>query len=386
MRLPVSLEVSTSPTTSPTTIPTTECTLPPNAATAEFVQLLNNSFHLDQSTSEVIVSLSILFASVLIAWVGNRILERYFTKLTERTSTTLDDKILHNVRTPIFIVAILVGTYYSLDTLSILNAQRLLIRDIFLVAQIFAVAFVLTRLSSIIITWYGERRARQNIAVSNHLLFVLNKIILIIILVGAFLTTLWAFGYSLTNLVVGLGIGGIAIALAVQNTLSDFFSAFSIYFDRPFEIGDFVVVGDYAGTVTKIGIKSTRLQLLQGEELVVSNKELTSTNLRNFKRLKKRRVVFSIGVTYDTPLEKLQKIPGLIEQVIKGVDLVEFNRAHFQSFGDFSLKFEVVYYVTTSDYVKYMDAQQQINFGIKRVFEQEGIKLAIPAQTIFVNK
>ncbi len=357
-----------------------------NSTTAELVQMVSNTFHLDLSTSEAVISLTFLLSSILLAWVGNRIFERYFTRWTQKTSTTLDDKILHNIRTPIFLIALLVGAYYSLDTLSFLSAQRGTIQAIFVIAEVFAIAFMIIRVSSITVDWYGQRRAKQDMAVSSHLLFVFNKIIQIVVLVGALLAILWAFEVNLSGVVVGLGVGGIAVALAVQSTLSDVLSAFSIYFDRPFEIGDFVIVGDYAGTVTKIGIKSTRLQLLQGEELVVSNKELTSTNLRNFKKLQKRRVVFSIGVTYDTPLEKLQKIPRLVEDVIRGVKLVEFDRAHFQSFGDFSLKFEVVYYVTTSDYVKYMDSQQEINFGIKKAFEQEGIQMAFPTQTIFLNK
>jgi small-conductance mechanosensitive channel len=199
----------------------------------------------------------------------------------------------------------------------------------------------------VVFDWYGEKRKQQDAEVSNHLLFVLNKIAQMIIYTGAFVVILFAFQIDLSGVVVGLGVGGIAIALAVQSTLGDIFSAFSIYFDRPFEIGDFVVIGDYAGTV-----KSTRLQLLQGEELVISNKELTGTSLRNFKKLQKRRVVFTLGVTYDTPLEKLKKIPGIIEEVIKDTPHVQFDRAHFSQFADFSLKFEVVYYVSTGDYVK----------------------------------
>jgi small-conductance mechanosensitive channel len=379
MRLLLS-EVTSTPTP-------TECVTPPVSSTvAGFVELLRNAFNLDQFTSEAIVSVTIFFTALLIAWVGNQIFEKYFSKLTQKTSSNLDDKILHNVRTPIFLVAILIGSYYSLDTLSILAPHRDLIYKIFIVAQILAVAFMLVRIASILIAWYGERRAKQDMAVSNHLLFVFNKIIQFIILVGAVLAILWAFNQNLSSVVVGLGVGGIAIALAVQSTLSDVLSAFSIYFDRPFEIGDFVVIGDNAGTVTKIGIKSTRIQLLQGEELVIPNQVLTSSNLRNFKKLTKRRIVFSIGVPFDTPFEKLKKIPDLIADVIKNIQLAQFDRAHFQSYGDFSLRFEVVYYVTVSDYAKYMDVQQEINLGIKKAFEKEGIQIAIPTQSIFLNK
>lgn len=352
---------------------------------SSIVKLMQDLFHLDQLTSEAILSILFLISAVLIAWTVNSFFERYIKRWAQKTTSTLDDKIFNNVKAPIFLIAILIGAYYSLTILSILDGYRELLRHIFIVAEIFAIAFMLTRVFSVTLNWYGERRAKQDKAVSNHLLFVFNKILQIIIYIAAFLAVLWAFNIDLSNIVVGLGVGGIAIALAVQSTLSDILSAFSIYFDRPFEIGDFIVIGEYSGTVTKIGVKSTRLQLLQGEELVISNKELTSTSLRNFKKLQKRRIAFTIGVTYDTPPEKLKKIPTLIEQVITNTKLVEFSRAHFSEFGDFSLKFEIVYYVTTGEYDKYMDAQQEINLGILKAFEKEGITMAFPTQTLLIK-
>ena len=205
----------------------------------------------------------------------------------------------------------------------------------------------------------------------------------------AFLFILNACGINLSGAVVGLGVSGIVIGFALQNVLADFFSAFSIYFDRPFEIGDFIVVGDYSGTVTKITMKSTRVKLLQGEELVLSNRELSSSNIRNFKKMKKRRIVFTFGVTYDTPLKKLKRIPEIVKEVIdpEKIEYIDkLDRVHFTEFGDFSLNFEVVYYTKTKDYVKYRDTQQRINFDIKGAFEKEGIEMAFPTQTIYLNK
>ena len=190
-----------------------------------------------------------------------------------------------------------------------------------------------------------------------------------------------------------LAIGGAATAIvigfALQHVLSDFFSAFSIYFDRPFEIGDYIIVGEYSGTVTKIGMKSTRVQLLQGEELVLANSELTKTSVRNFKKMKKRRISFTFGVTYDTTSKQLKKIPEIIKNIInpEKIEYIDrLDRVHFTEFGDFSLNFEVVYYVKTKDYVKYRDTQQEINFKIKEAFEKEGIEMAFPTQTIYLNK
>ena len=186
-----------------------------------------------------------------------------------------------------------------------------------------------------------------------------------------------------------MGIGGIAIAFALQNILADAFSALSIYFDKPFEIGDFVVVGEFSGTVKKIGIKSTRIQLLQGEELVMSNAILTSSSVRNFKKMRKRRIVFGFGVTYDTPSKKLKKIPDIIRDIIdpeKLQYLDKLDRVHFSEFGDFSLIFDVVFYMKTQDYMKYKDTQQAINYAIRDAFEKEGIEMAFPTQTIYLQK
>jgi small-conductance mechanosensitive channel len=176
------------------------------------------------------------------------------------------------------------------------------------------------------------------------------------------------------------------LAFALQNTLSDFFGAFSIFFDRPFEIGDFFSVGEYSGTVTNIGIKSTRLKLVQGEELVLPNKELTGSSVRNFRKLQKRRISFTIGVTYETPSEKLKIIPLILRGIIENTENAEIERVHFTEFGDFALKFLVSYYVKVPDYAVYLDIKQSINFAIKDAFEREGIGMAFPTSVVYIKK
>jgi small-conductance mechanosensitive channel len=193
-------------------------------------------------------------------------------------------------------------------------------------------------------------------------------------------------GFKINTVIAGLGIGGIAVALAAQALLGDLFSYFSILFDRPFEIGDFIIVGDYLGTIEHIGIKTTRIRSLSGEQLVFSNTDLTNSRVRNYKRMQKRRVVFQLGVTYQTTLQQVKEIPQIITDVIKNVNDTVFDRAHFSSYGDFSLNFETVYNVLSSDYNKYMDIQQEINFAIKEEFEKRGIEFAYPTQTLFMEK
>jgi small-conductance mechanosensitive channel len=193
-------------------------------------------------------------------------------------------------------------------------------------------------------------------------------------------------GVDITSLIAGIGIGGIAIALALQNILSDLFSSFSIYFDKPFKVGDFIVVGEHMGSVEKIGIKTTRVRSPQGEEIVIANQELTTARVQNFRRLERRRNLVTLGVTYETPLAKLKKVTGIIEDIINKQKDATFDRVHFQSFGDFSLNYQIVYYVESEEYGVFMDVQQAINFAIMEAFEKEGIEFAYPTQTLYLSK
>ncbi|MDP8244652.1 MAG: mechanosensitive ion channel [Candidatus Hinthialibacter antarcticus] len=193
-------------------------------------------------------------------------------------------------------------------------------------------------------------------------------------------------GYDATGLVTGLGIGGIAIALAVQKVLGDLFASLSIVLDKPFVHGDFVIFDTFLGNIEHIGIKSTRIRSLTGEQIVCSNSDLLNARIRNFKRMHERRIVFALGVTYQTSAEQLEKIPGYIREIVESKDTVRFDRAHFKAYGDFSLNFETVYYVLSPDYPVYMDIQQDINLRLYRKFEQEGIEFAYPTQTVFVEK
>jgi small-conductance mechanosensitive channel len=192
-------------------------------------------------------------------------------------------------------------------------------------------------------------------------------------------------GVDVTTLVAGLGIGGIAIALALQNILGDLFASLSIAMDKPFVVGDFVVVGDLAGTVQRVGLKTTRIQSLTGEQLVISNTDLLNSRIHNFKRMTERRILFSIGVTYDTSSEKLRMIPKIIEEIIRADGMTRFDRAHFVRYDDFALTFEIVYYVLSPEYNRYMDIHQRINLAIFDRFAAEGIEFAFPTQTLYLR-
>jgi len=192
-------------------------------------------------------------------------------------------------------------------------------------------------------------------------------------------------GFRISTVVAGLGIGGIAIALAAQAILGDLFGYFVILFDRPFEIGDFVIVGDHMGVIERFGIKTTRIAGLGGEQIVVSNKDLTDSRVRNFQRMAKRRVVFRLGVTYQTPAELLREIPGIVSDIFREIEGATLDRVHFFSYGDFSLIHEIVYYVDGNDYTRYMDVQQTANLRINEEFGKRRIAFAYPTQTLYLT-
>lgn len=232
------------------------------------------------------------------------------------------------------------------------------------------------------------RRSRQlaedpgAVATMDVLSFVLRVAVWSVVL----LLTLDNLGVNITALIAGLGVGGIAVALAAQNILGDLFASLSIVLDKPFVVGDFLVIDDFLGSVEKVGLKTTRLRSLSGEQLIFSNNDLLGSRIRNYGRMFERRIVFSLGVTYQTPAGKLREIPTIIREAIEVNDKVRFDRAHFQSYGDFALIFEVVYYVLSRDYNLYMDVQQAVNLTIFERFSDEGIEFAYPTQTLYVSK
>ena len=192
-------------------------------------------------------------------------------------------------------------------------------------------------------------------------------------------------GMNVSALVTGLGIGGVAIALATQNILGDLLASLSIVLDKPFVIGDFIVVGELMGTIEHVGLKTTRVRSLSGEQLIFANADLLGSRIRNFKRMSERRVAFSIGVTYQTPHARLASIPGLIRAVICAECGVRLDRAHFKSYDDSALTFEVVYFVLDPDFNLFMDIQERINFGLFERFALEGIEFAYPTRTLYVR-
>jgi small-conductance mechanosensitive channel len=235
--------------------------------------------------------------------------------------------------------------------------------------------------------WLGQRleRARATDAASATTFGLLGFVCRVALWAVALLMILDNLGFNITTLVASLGIGGVAVALAVQNILGDLFASLSIALDKPFVIGDFIVVDGIAGTVEYVGLKTTRLRSLEGQQVVFANADLLKSRIHNYKRLYERRVLFGFGVLYSTPPDVLAAIPGWVRDIVTAQPGARFDRAHFKSFGDSSLDFEVVYFVLDPDYSRYMDIQQAINLELVRRFAAAGVDFAFPTRTLHVE-
>jgi len=338
----------------------------------------------ENSLWEYLVALGTLFFSLVFVKVVIRMIIRRLKRFAEKTTTTIDDlfvTILERIVLPVLYISCF---YLSVQILKLPSGIDGAINVIELAVITFFAARIIILLLGYSLNVYLTKKqedptlARSLDGMSNVAKFLIWALALIIFLDN--------IGFKVTTMIAGLGIGGIAVAIAAQAILKDFFSYFSIVFDRPFKLGDFITIGDFMGTVEYVGIKTTRLRSLGGEQVIFSNSDLTDSRVRNYKHMERRRVVFSLGVTYQASLSQLKEIPNIIEKVIKSTRDTAFDRAHFFSYGDFSLIFEVVYFVLSPDYNKYMDIQQEINFAIKEEFEKRGIEFAYPTQTLYLNK
>lgn len=211
---------------------------------------------------------------------------------------------------------------------------------------------------------------------------IISVVVLLVVWAVMLLSILANVGVDITALIASLGVGGIAVALAVQTILSDIFASLSIGFDKPFEIGDFVVFGDVAGTIERIGLKTTRIRSLSGEQIVCSNTELLKQTLHNYKRMNTRRIVFQFGISYRTPADKAKAVAERVKTIIDGVGEAKFDRAHFLSFDESRLLYEVVYIMQTADYNRYMDVQQQINLQLLAGMKELGVDFAFPVREL----
>lgn len=304
-------------------------------------------------------------------------------KLALKTKTDLDDTlvdIVNKVKPPFYSF---LAFYLALQVLALPQLANTLIRAILLIWIVFVVVDAI----HIFINYtFSKTLGKSQDEGTRGAFETVSRVIKgILWMIGALLV-LQNLGVNITSLIAGLGIGGIAIALAAQNVLGDLFSSFAILFDKPFVPGDFIVVGEHKGKVEKIGIKTSRIRSVTGEEIIISNQELTSTRIQNFKRMTERRATFHFGITYETPTEKMKDIPDVVSKIIDDISGTRADRVHFKQFDDSALTYEVVLYVESPEYPDYMDIQQDINLKIKEEFEKREIDMAYPTQTLYLKK
>ncbi|MBH1977296.1 MAG: mechanosensitive ion channel family protein [Giesbergeria sp.] len=301
------------------------------------------------------------------------------------TTTHLDDAVVKALGAVRWWMVALVALYPASHELALRAATTRWLSSIATVAFFLQLALCA---SAFISAWFINLRqdSLEKDPSTTSALSILNFVSRVVVWAILLLLLLDNLGFDVNALVAGLGIGGIAIGLALQNILGDLFASLSIVLDKPFQVGDFVVIDDFSGTVENIGLKTTRLRSLSGEVLVFSNGDLTKSRLRNYKLMKERRIPFTFGLTFDATPEQIEQVPDAIQKVIGAQTQARFDRAHFTGFGGSSLDFEVVYWMLTPDYTAYRDVQQAINLGMMRAFAAIGVEFAFPVRTLVVGK
>lgn len=348
------------------------------------MDILERTF-LDNSYQDWLMAAGVALLAVIFLRLLQAVFHRRLSRLAARTSTKWDDHVVEMISGTKLLFLLVAGLALGSTLLDLPESAGRVSRIAFMVALLIQAGLWGRSLIASALDDYHRRSMDDNPAGATTL-GVINFAAQTVLWSVVLLLVLDNLGVNITALVAGLGIGGVAIALALQTVLGDLFASLAIILDKPFVVGDFLMIGDFLGVVEKVGLKTTRIRSLSGEQLIFSNNDLLSSRIRNFGRMYERRVVFKLGVVYQTPRELLKKIPGMIREAIEGESNTRFDRSHFSGYGDFSLNFETVYYVLSPDYNEYMDIQQSIYLKIHEAFETSGVEFAYPTQTLFVER
>lgn len=328
-----------------------------------------------------------LGAAIVLAFVFNFILKRFvrsFASFAEKTETELDDLVSALLEKTSIMLIIIFSVYAATFFLDLTGQLKEFRKSVVVICLLVQVGFW----GSGFIDYYVAKKlagidvgSGASITHIRSLGFLVKSVLWIVLVI----LTIDNLGFDPTTIIAGLGVGGIAVALALQNVLGDLIASLSIILDKPFEVGDFIVVDNMSGDVEHIGLKTTRLRSISGEQLVLSNNDLLQSRVKNYKRMDTRRILFSLGVVYETSYDNLVRIPVLIKEIIDTEPKARFVRAHFRSYGDFALNYEIVYFVLTPFFDDYMDIQQNVNLKIFKKFSEEGIEFAYPTRKVFLE-
>jgi len=330
---------------------------------------------------------AIVIAEIIILWIAFKLFRKFIIsalkKFTTRTASQVDDAVIGAAEKFILPYIYLAINYGIIQQLALsTDIEHVLKVVIAIVTTYYFVRFINHTIhSSVLLFMQGKGESPERIKQLTGILIVVK----VMVWAGGILMLVDNLGYDITTIITGLGIGGIAIALAAQNILGDLFSYFVIFFDKPFGIGDVISVNNVTGTVERIGIKTSHIRSVSGEQLIMPNAELVKSTIKNIKRLERRGVTFKLNVRYDTKKENLRSIPELVQQIIDAQQHVTFDRCHLVTFGDYSLAFEVLYFIDSSDYKLYLDIQQKVYLDIMNAFTDKGIDFAFPGQTFILQ-
>lgn len=337
---------------------------------------------LGQPVNDWLTALLVSALLYLVFYQGWRLVMQKFACLAERTATRLDDVAIEVLQSTQQWTLLLLALLFGLHVLDLPVKWAARLDHLLWITLGIQIAVWLNKGVGI---WAREHLSAIDgpaPAANPVMTTILSWILRVFIWSVLLLTVLDNVGVNITAFVASLGVGGVAVALAVQNILSDLFASLSIGLDKPFEVGDFIIFGDIAGSIERVGLKTTRIRSISGEQVICSNTELLKNTIHNYKRMEERRVVFNFAVNYATPVEKIARIPQMVRTAIEAFDKTRFDRAHFKEFGSNALNFETVYFINTADFNLYMDIQQQVNLDLIRAFQTEGITFGLPTLTV----
>lgn len=344
---------------------------------------LLHEVYFDNSIQDYLLVLAAIVIGIIILSLIKRMVFTRLNRWMERTSSSSVKLFIGILEQTILPLSFVFLIYLSISTLEINPKLSKYMDNIMMVVLVFFIIriLILAVKRSIVAYLHKQAEAEQEISQISGLLILVN----ILAWTAGVVFLMGNLGYDITTVITGLGVGGIAIALAAQTVLGDFFNYFVLFFDKPFVVGDFIHVDGLLGTVEHIGLKTTQLRELVGDELTFANSDLAKSRIHNYSRMEDRRITFEFGVIKETSLEKIKHIPDMVNDIIRAQPKADFLRGHFTSFGDFSFKFAFTYYVMDPDYTVYLDVQQSLNFDILDTLKSHDIKLAYPTQALKIE-
>ena len=335
------------------------------------------------TTENILLAISIFFIGILLSIITSKLSKIFFKRISKRTKTNLDDFIFEVISGLIKPVGILLSAYFSIDYF--FDNEITFISVLLNIKKLIILIIIIKALNKVIIKSLIDSTSNINDSSISSMISSLTPLIRASTWTIGSIFFLQNLGVQMTAIWALLSAGGIGAGLALKDPVQEFFEYITILLDKPFQKGEFIKSGDILGMVERVGVRSSRIRSINGEVIVISNSALTKRIISNYAQMNQRRLVHKLGVVYETSPSLMKMIPKIIEKIIEETNDASFDRCHFTDFGDFSLNFELVYYIPTNDYLAAMEAQQSINLRIIEEFSANKIEFAFPTQTLNIE-